>query len=374
MIFKKPILQSKINDRRSSYFGYSINLRKNHIIIGAPRAQTTIDTHRKFNETGVIFKCQLDTSRTTQACSPYYFDKDPKTNVDRVHEYEFEKKEFQMLGFAMDGFEDENDQFVVCAPMLKSEDYEPGKSEHYFLHGMCYWVSSTKSRQPLSTEFIKPLRQRDLQTLPESKITYYYMLGESGFSVHVTEMKDIIIGCPGIYNWTGSVIRYRSDVQSNLRRSKNFDDEKIRSEVPNPFYLNITEDSYFGYAVSSAKFFGPENEKVLYVASAPRAENLKGVVYIFDIKDDSGSKKIKIHKKIQGDQFGEYFGYAIICEDFNADGFPDLAISAPFNNKNGLFEKGAVYIFINKGNVSFFPTQKKMTTNFYVVVKKKNIF
>lgn len=45
---------------------------------------------------------------------------------------------------------------------------------------------------------------------------------------------------------------------------------------------------------------------------------------------------------------GEYFGYAVVCEDFNNDGFTDIAVSAPFNSRGGSsFETGAVYVHRN---------------------------
>lgn len=367
MFLNKPTMHTFMPQTRSSYFGYSINLRKNHIIIGAPRAQSTLEQQRKVNETGAIFKCLLDSSQTTQSCFPYHFDTHGNTRVENTDlAYNSEKKDFQMLGFSMDGFEDENDKFVVCAPKLKADLTE---SDHYLLHGICYWIPSTNSTQPSGIRQIIPLRQRNLQTMQgENGInTYYYIYGESGFSVHVTENEEIVIGCPGIYNWRGSIIRYRAGVRPDLgglsRRDLRTDNKilhvlrkrqtiEYRSEIPNPFFIAISDDSYFGYAISSARFLGPENEKILYVASAPQANKQTGEVYIFDIEDYLTTKRIKIYNRFKGDKFGEYFGYALLCEDFNADGFPDLAISAPYYSKNGLFENGAVYIFINIGNVS----------------------
>ena len=44
---------------------------------------------------------------------------------------------------------------------------------------------------------------------------------------------------------------------------------------------------------------------------------------------------------------GEYFGYTLLVEDFNNDGFPDLAVSAPLFSKDKEHEHGAVYIYLN---------------------------
>lgn len=138
---------------------------------------------------------------------------------------------------------------------------------------------------------------------------------------------------------------------------------EFRSEIPNPFYTDLSDDSYFGYAVSSAYFMGPTNPRIFYVATAPQAKKQTGEAFIFDIEDYRFEKKIKVFNKFSGTQMGEYFGYAVLSEDFNNDGLPDLAISAPFFSKNGENEHGAVYIFINEGNVrKKFPP--KLRTNF----------
>ena len=268
-----------------------------------------------------------------------------------------------MLGAAMDGHESESDRFVVCAPKLKA-DLED--ADHYLLHGTCYWVGATDSIQPSGVRQINPLRQRKLQTLAGEDaglFHYNYIYGESGFSVHVTDNEEeIIIGCPGIYNWRGSIIRYRQREMPNLgglsRRDLSFNHVikkrqlfEYRSEIPNPFFAPLLDDSYFGYAVSSANFLGPTVPRIYYVASAPQANKQSGEVFIFDIEDFKFNNVIKIFNKFSSTQMGEYFGYAILTDDFNNDGFPDLAVSAPLYSKSGLTENGAVYIFINEGNV-----------------------
>lgn len=362
IIIKKPNLITHIAQTRSSYFGYAINLRRNSILIGAPRAQSTLDQQRKVEETGAVFKCNF---HDDQPCHPYHFDLSGNTRIENTEsDYNSEKKDYQMLGAAMDGHDDEMNRFVVCAPKLKADVEE---NDHYLLHGICYWVGDTNSTQPSGVRRINPLRKRDLQTQPgeeEDKFHYYFIYGESGFSVHVTDNnEEIIIGCPGIFNWRGSVIRYRAREMPNLgglsRRDISYSHKimkrqvfEYRSEIPNPFHSDISDDSYFGYAVSSANFLGPTVPRLFYVASAPQANKQSGAVFIFDIEDfQLENKKIKVFNKFAGEQMGEYFGYTILTEDFNNDGFPDLAVSAPFYSKNNVSENGAVYIFINDGNV-----------------------
>ena len=357
----QPILTTYKNKTRSSYFGYSINLRKNTLIIGAPRAQSNLETQRKIDEAGVVYKCNLNDEKS---CFPYHFDTIGNTNIENTEfAYNSEKKDFQMLGASMDGHGSEESRFVVCAPKLIGNVEE---ASHYLLHGICYWVTDTKTPQPSGVRSIIPLRQKSLQVIPYNNLQhYYYIYGQEGFSVHVTDNnEEIIIGAPGVYNWRGTVIRYVSRALSSngLSRRSNTKSHSMkkrqtyeyRSEIPNPFYTTIPDDSYFGYAVSSANFEGPMFTKLYYVASAPQAKQQTGEVYIFDIEDHESQQRIKVFNKFSGDQMGEYFGYAILTEDFNNDGLPDLAVAAPFHSKNGVYENGAVYVFLNMGNVSEF--------------------
>lgn len=51
---------------------------------------------------------------------------------------------------------------------------------------------------------------------------------------------------------------------------------------------------------------------------------------------------------------GEYFGYALVSEDFNDDRFTDIAIAAPFHSRGGAsFENGAVHVYRNIDGKSF---------------------
>ncbi|XP_037713637.1 integrin alpha-PS4-like [Drosophila subpulchrella] len=111
------------------------------------------------------------------------------------------------------------------------------------------------------------------------------------------------------------------------------------------------EGSYFGYAVSSGYFYSSSSANLLYVATAPHANNKSGEAYIFDYRDEG--RTIHKHRVFQGEQFGEYFGYSVLAEDLNGEGRTDLIISAPQYALEGSFDNGAIYMFINKGYFNF---------------------
>lgn len=322
IIIQKPQLKVHLDQTRSSYFGFQINLRRSHVLISAPRAQSTLEQQRSVHETGAIYKC--DFTDEEQSCYPYHFDTQGNTKVELNDlAYNSEKKDFQMLGFAMDGHESEDDKFVTCAPHLKADLEE---SNHYLLHGICYWVNSTSSEQPSGVRQINPLRIRNLQTVPigTNINAYFYIYGQMGFSVHLSDDgNEIIIGAVGIANWKGSVVRYRGGKRDDLggmqRRNapvnpyrhilrKRRQAFEFRSEIPSPFLSSLNDDSYFGYAVSSAKFYGPDSENLLYVASAPQSNGQSGEVFIFDIENIQSQQKMNVKNKFSSSQFGEYFG------------------------------------------------------------------
>jgi hypothetical protein len=69
--------------------------------------------------------------------------------------YDSEMKDYQLLGGAMDGHGSDSSKLVVCAPKLKGHI-----TDHYMLHGICYWTKDTENDTPNRIFKIAPLRQR----------------------------------------------------------------------------------------------------------------------------------------------------------------------------------------------------------------------
>ncbi|XP_016972539.1 integrin alpha-PS3 isoform X2 [Drosophila rhopaloa] len=347
---------------RASYFGFTMSLRPNGIIVGAPRAQSTLESQRNINETGAIYRCSL----TNGICSPYVLD--PKGDVDApFNEYTFDsvRKDFQWLGGAMDGGTKDSDKLLVCAPRL----YAPSARD-YHLHGVCYWVQDTLASTPEHVTRISPLRLKSLQVIEEEpgKSSFNYIMAELGLSAHVADDNSkFLIGAPGITTWKGSVILYRQvdpvenpsasrrDTSKALRRTvrdvdtNDYTPEHYAPEIPKPANWGQEDDSYFGYAVSSGFFDSSNPTTLLYVATAPQANKQSGEAYIFDVRGQS----IKKFHVFRGEQFGEYFGYSVLAEDLNGDGKTDVIVSAPYYAFEDSYDNGAIYVFINKGFFNF---------------------
>lgn len=54
---------------------------------------------------------------------------------------------------------------------------------------------------------------------------------------------------------------------------------------------------------------------------------------------------MRLHEKLDGEQFASGFGYQLVTADVNGDNLPDLLVSAPFFF--GRHEGGAVYVYLN---------------------------
>ncbi|XP_017061946.1 integrin alpha-PS3 isoform X2 [Drosophila ficusphila] len=356
-------LKFHLNQTRSSYFGYTLVIRPTSIIVGAPRAQSTLESQRSINETGAIYRCSL----TSGACSPYVLD--PRGNVDAPfseYTWDSERKDHQWLGGSMDGGTRDTDKLLVCAPRL----YAPSPRD-YHLHGVCYWVNDTVASTPEHVTRISPLRLKSQQVIEEEKDTkasFFYIMGELGLSAHVADDNSkFLIGAPGINTWKGSVILYRQvdpvdnptasrrDTSSALRRTirdvdtNEYTPEHYAPEIPRPLTWGQEDDSYFGYAVSSGHFDSSNPTKLLYVATAPQANKQSGEAYIFDVR----GKGIHKYHVFRGEQFGEYFGYSVLAEDLNGDGRTDVIVSAPQHALEDSHDNGAIYVFINNGFFNF---------------------
>lgn len=320
------------NNSRSPYFGFSITLRKSHILISAPRANSTLYSQREILEPGMIYKCKFN----NEACEEYYMDRsgDSEKNKNYLNN---EKKEYRLLGFSMDGGENDNDPFVACAPKsLTPHRVDELKFADYHMFGVCYWKPDTIDQLELKVTKVAPLRDYDLIT-KQSENKPFYRYGESGFSVHILNKKEILLGAPGVYNWMGTAINY------NIQKSK-------QSKT---YYQGIVADksgidfnSYFGYSITSGQFLLPNYKNTFYISSAPRLND--GRVMIFGI--DEIDQRMIIYHQFYGTQYSSYFGYSIICEDFNGDEKPDIVVSAPFLSKKNSEETGGIFVYMNDCN------------------------
>lgn len=83
------------------------------VLVGAPRAQSTLDSQKNINETGAIYKCSFD-KLISGSCAPFVFDATGNGDeANNQYTYNNDKKDHQWLGASMDGGASDNDKFVV---------------------------------------------------------------------------------------------------------------------------------------------------------------------------------------------------------------------------------------------------------------------
>lgn len=309
------------------------------LMVSAPTAQSSQYDQQQINQPGSIFKCLFD----PPICKLYPFDAAEKNYNDYLEsgKNNIAEKHNQWLGMTMDGNEFDTDKFVICSPRAKVTMLNNK------MPGLCYWTPNTNETIAKNVKTISPLKLKEKLYTPDGG--YYYMFGEQGISVHITQNnEEILIGAPGVMGWKGTIIRYYSVKTEN----SSIIDYKI--DVPNPDLWNQPNDTYFGYAISSGYFGGPKSTKLLYLASAPQANAKQEKVYLFDIvaSYQMGETTIKNYYIFSSIEYGTYYGYNILTEDFNGDGFVDVAIADPLYTDNSDFEKGAVIIYLNKKQIN----------------------
>jgi hypothetical protein len=140
---------------------------------------------------------------------------------------------------------------------------------------------------------------------------------QMGFSVHITPTREILMGAPGVCLNKGSLVWSRPTkygYANNVITAKT-----LKSDT-----FTVPFDSYFGFAITSGYFYGPHNKTLVYVAMGPQADQSAGAVYLFTFFTAFGKLRKRIHRKLGGQSMGEYFGYAVVAEDFDGDGWSGL--------------------------------------------------
>nr|XP_040136445.1 integrin alpha-7 isoform X3 [Ictidomys tridecemlineatus] len=107
---------------------------------------------------------------------------------------------------------------------------------------------------------------------------------------------------------------------------------------------DLALNSYLGFSIDSGKGL-VRAEELSFVAGAPRA-NHKGAVVI--LRKDSASRLVP-EVMLSGERLTSGFGYSLAVADLNNDGWPDLIVGAPYFFERQEELGGAVYVYMNQG-------------------------
>ncbi|XP_037067836.1 integrin alpha-7 isoform X6 [Peromyscus leucopus] len=107
---------------------------------------------------------------------------------------------------------------------------------------------------------------------------------------------------------------------------------------------DLTLNSYLGFSIDSGKGL-LRAEELSFVAGAPRANHTGAVVIL---RKDSASRLIP-EVVLSGERLTSGFGYSLAVADLNNDGWPDLIVGAPYFFERQEELGGAVYVYTNQG-------------------------
>ncbi|XP_069184062.1 integrin alpha-4 [Procambarus clarkii] len=331
---------------RETYFGYTVALyaagSQAWALVGAPRANNTLGIYRPTDipEPGSLYACPLQ-GREALKCAQIQVD--PTGNVAENWGGDggtVDMKNYGWLGGSLDLLQDDLTiaLVVTCSPRWKNQIFA-SRDEDYYMNGACYWASFT---QLLDKEFsyepwnkiipLGDLRQQRVVDPSTGEVIYYYQMGQAGLSAHI--MKDgqgVVLGAPGVKNWAGTVTTVQEDsdwniIDSRYKRRKRSNIFFTKTNVFTPS-SQVQQLEYFGYSVTSGRFWGDED---YIVAGAPRAD-LTGRVYIFKRGDET---RMEVEWVGLGSQLGSGYGHAVAAGDVTGDGWSELLVGAPLYAPN----------------------------------------
>ncbi|XP_060162835.1 integrin alpha-7 isoform X3 [Globicephala melas] len=127
----------------------------------------------------------------------------------------------------------------------------------------------------------------------------------------------------------------------SLRESNSSPSPPVSSS---PVRVKSSSSCQDGFSIDSGKSL-VRAEELSFVAGAPRA-NHKGAVVI--LRKDSASRLVP-EVMLSGERLTSGFGYSLAVADLNNDGWTDLVVGAPYFFERQEELGGAVYVYMNQG-------------------------
>ncbi|KAM6153942.1 integrin alpha-7 isoform 6-T6 [Erethizon dorsatum] len=273
-----------------SLFGFSVALHRqlqpqpqSWLLVGAPQALAL--PGQQANRTGGLFACPLSLDETD--CY--------RVDIDQGADVRKESKENQWLGVSVRS-QGPGGKIVTCAHRYESRQRVDQILETRDVIGRCFVLSQDLAiRDELDGGEWKFCEGR-----PQGHEQFGFC--QQGTAAAFTpDSHYLLFGAPGTYNWKG-------------------------------------------FSIDSGKGLVRADE-LSFVAGAPRA-NHKGAVVI--LRKDSASRLVP-EVVLSGELLTSGFGYSLAVADLNNDGWSDLVVGAPYFFERQEELGGAVYLYINQG-------------------------
>nr|XP_045007857.1 integrin alpha-7 isoform X4 [Jaculus jaculus] len=312
-----------------SLFGFSVALHRqlqprpqSWLLVGAPQALAL--PGQRANRTGGLFACPLSLEETD--C--YRVDIDQGANVQK------ESKENQWLGVSVRS-QGPGGKIVTCAHRYESRQRVNQILETRDVIGRCFVLS-------------QDLAIRDELDGGEWKFCEGRPQGHEQFgfcqqgtaAAFSPDSHYLLFGAPGTYNWKG--LLFVTNIDSSDPDQLVYKTLDPADRLPGPAG-DLALNSYLGFSIDSGKGL-VRAEELSFVAGAPRA-NHKGAVVI--LRKDSASRLVP-EVVLPGERLTSGFGYSLAVADLNNDGWPDLIVGAPYFFERQEELGGAVYVYINQ--------------------------
>ncbi|XP_030344548.1 integrin alpha-6 isoform X4 [Strigops habroptila] len=297
------------------------------LLVGAPREKAF--PAQQANRTGGLYSC--DITSPNGRCTRVVFDEetDPK----------MESKEDQWMGVTVQS-QGPGGNVVTCAHRYEKRQYVNTVQETRDIIGRCYVLS-----QDLT---IKDDMDNGVWSFCDGRLRGHEKFGSCQQGVAATFTRDyhyIVFGAPGTYNWKG-VVRAEQKNQTFYDLGI-FDDgpyEVGDESRQDKNLVPVPANSYLGFSLDSGKGIVSQDE-MTFVSGAPRANHSGAVVLL---KKEKNQRALSLEHMFEGEGLASSFGYDVAVVDLNSDGWQDIVIGAPqYFDRSGDIG-GAAYIYINQ--------------------------
>uniref|UniRef100_U3J7R2 Integrin subunit alpha 6 n=1 Tax=Anas platyrhynchos platyrhynchos TaxID=8840 RepID=U3J7R2_ANAPP len=317
-----------------SLFGFSLAMHwqlqpqeRRLLLVGAPREKAF--PSQQANRTGGLYSCDIMSSNTR--CTRVVFDEE----TDPANE----SKEDQWMGVTVQS-QGPGGSVVTCAHRYEKRLYVNTEQETRDIYGRCYVLS-----QDLT---IKDDTDDGVWSFCAGRPRGHENFGSCQQGVAATFTRDyhyIVFGAPGTYNWKGVV---RAELKNNTFYDLGiFDDgpyEVGDENLKDKNLVPVPANSYLGFSLDSGKGIVSQDE-MTFVSGAPRANHSGAVVLL---KKEKNQKALSLERIFEGEGLASSFGYDVAVVDLNSDGWQDIVVGAPqYFDRSGDIG-GAVYIYINQ--------------------------
>uniref|UniRef100_A0A8C3DF94 Integrin subunit alpha 6 n=1 Tax=Corvus moneduloides TaxID=1196302 RepID=A0A8C3DF94_CORMO len=311
-----------------SLFGFSLAMHrqlqpqeKRLLLVGAPREKAF--PAQQANRTGGLYSCDITSPNTN--CMRVKFDEetDPK----------MESKEDQWMGVTVQS-QGPGGNVVTCAHRYEKRQYVNTVQETRDIIGRCYVLS-----QDLT---IKDDMDNGVWSFCDGRLRGHEKFGSCQQGVAATFTRDyhyVVFGAPGTYNWKG--LLFLTAV------SDTHPDQFVYKTLPPSIQVDKSVDvmmnSYLGFSLDSGTGIVSQDE-MTFVSGAPRA-NHSGAVVLLKKKNQ---RALSLEHMFEGEGLASSFGYDVAVVDLNSDGWQDIVVGAPqYFDRSGDIG-GAVYIYMNR--------------------------